>query len=68
MSDLNKTIDRNFNAIVELVNKLQAEVQNQQNKISRLEANVSIMSAEIINAKQMMAHVSGRGMGPTVVE
>ncbi len=52
----------------DIITKMQETINHQQARIDLLDGNVHRLMAEIANAKNVMAHVSGRGMGPTVQE
>jgi hypothetical protein len=43
----------------------QANVRDLTNRVTKLEGNLTLALAELANAKQLMAHVMGRGMGST---
>ena len=63
MSDATK---KNF-AIIKATLDTQAKVIRDQNqRISMIEGNLATLRAEILNTKQLIAHIGGRGMGSTV--
>ena len=41
-------------------------IRTQNERISLLEGNIARLQAEIMNTKQLIAHIGGRGMGSTV--
>ena len=59
---------KNFEAIERALNQMHKEVLAMKENQVRLENTVAYLQADLTNAKQLMAHVSGRGMGSTVHE
>lgn len=43
----------------------QSNVRDLTDRVTKLEGNLAVALAELSNAKQLMAHVMGRGMGST---
>ena len=64
MSD--RATDKNIQALADGFNRLYREHEELKEKVKRLEGNVAFLTAEIANAKQLVAHLSGRGRGSTV--
>ena len=63
---MDNVTQKNF-SIINNVMKDHDKVINQLiERISTLEGNVARLQADIMNTKQLIGHISGRGMGPTV--
>mgnify|MGYP001553360726 CR=1 FL=1 len=63
MSDASK---KNFEIVKNVMNEQAKEIAELKQRLSYLEGTVAALHAEIINTKQMNAHLAGRGMGSTV--
>ena len=63
MSDATK---KNFAIIQNVLNEQAAVIRALQERISHLEGNLAETKADIVNTKQLIGHISGRGMGSTV--
>ena len=57
---------KNFEIIRNTLNKQAQAILELQERVSRMEGNLAAARAEMGNAKQMMGHLAGRGMGSTV--
>lgn len=57
---------KNFQVIQDVLNEQAATIRELQQKQTMMEGNVARLMAEIMNTKQLVAHVGGRGMGSTV--
>lgn len=60
--------ERNILVLNENDKKVAGMVTALNDRVDKMERTLAVMAAEITNTKQMIAHVSGRGMGPTVRE
>ena len=56
----------NIHRLHEVIKQQQVMLSEHRERIQRLEGNVALMIAEVQNAKQLAAHLAGRGMGSTV--
>ena len=63
MSD---AIAKNFEVIRTTMNNQAQTIRELQETVRFLEGNVARLQADILNTKQLMAHLHGRGMGSTV--
>jgi len=63
MSDATK---KNFAVIQNVLNDQAKIIRTQNQRLTLLENNLATLRAEILNTKQLFAHVNGRGMGSTV--
>jgi hypothetical protein len=63
---MSEVIEKNFEAIRTVLNAQGKTIRDLQEQVKFLEGNVSRLQAEIINTKQLVAHIGGRGMGSTV--
>lgn len=63
MSDAAK---KNFQVIQNVLNDQAQTIRELQQQVQFLEGNVARLQADILNTKQLMAHLHGRGMGSTV--
>jgi archaellum component FlaC len=63
MSNVN---NKNFAAIEQAMNILYKDYSAMNERMTRLENNLTILRAELANQKALTAHVLGRGMGSTV--
>ena len=57
--------DKNFKAIETAINTLYKDMGVMGERITLMEKNITALSNQIENQKQLTAHVLGRGMGPT---
>ena len=60
------TTKKNFQIVQNAINDQAKIIAELQEKVKFLEGTVARLGAEIINTKQMNAHLAGRGMGSTV--
>lgn len=58
--------DKNIQALLANQKMMMERIQTLEKKTTVLENNLTNARVELQNAKQTMAHVSGRGMGSTV--
>lgn len=58
--------DKNIQALYENQKNLMERVKLLEGRCTALETNLTTARVELHNAKQTMAHVTGRGMGSTV--
>ena len=63
MSDV---LNKNFEIVKNVMNEQAKEIAELKQRLSHLEGTVATLHAEIVNTKQMNAHLAGRGMGSTV--
>jgi len=63
MSDATK---KNFSVIKNVMEDQAKTIRTQNDRITMLEGNLARLQAEIMNTKQLIAHIGGRGMGSTV--
>lgn len=56
---------RNIKGLHSALVATQSDVRDLTNRVSRLEGNLAQALSELANAKQLMAHIMGRGMGST---
>lgn len=56
---------KNIHALHEVAKKHDKAITMLIEKTTRLEAELANTKAELLNAKQLVAHLNGRGMGPT---
>lgn len=63
---MNDATKKNFQIIQNIMNDQAKALRDLQQKVTLLEGNVARLQAEIINTKQLAAHLGGRGMGSTV--
>ena len=57
---------KNFEIIRNTLNAQAKTILELRDRVSTLEGNLATARAEMGNAKQMMGHLAGRGMGSTV--
>ena len=57
---------KNFTIIQNVLNEQAKVIRDQAERLTMLEGTVATLRADILNTKQLVAHVSGRGMGSTV--
>jgi len=57
---------KNIHALHEVAKKHDKLITILVEKVTRIEAELTNTKAELLNAKQLVAHLNGRGMGPTV--
>lgn len=58
--------EKNFRIIQNVLNEQAKLIRDQAERLTMLEGNVAALRADILNTKQLVAHVGGRGMGSTV--
>lgn len=58
--------EKNFQIIQSVLNDQAKAIRDLQQELTFVKGNVARLQAEIINTKQMNAHLAGRGMGSTV--
>jgi cystathionine beta-lyase/cystathionine gamma-synthase len=58
--------DKNIQALLSNETLLMKRVNDLELRMTTQENNAAIIKAELINSKQLVAHLSGRGMGSTV--
>jgi len=56
---------RNIKTLHQALNDATSDIRALKERLQRLEANLAVAHAELANAKQLMAHIMGRGMGST---
>lgn len=64
-STQNRVTERNIRAIAEDCSRLNIENSELKLRVGKLEGELAILKSQIQNSNQLMAHLSGRGMGPT---
>lgn len=56
---------RNIKTLHGQISETEASVRELTDRVAKLEGNLAVALAELANAKQLMAHIMGRGMGST---
>lgn len=56
---------RNIKTLHQALTDAQGDIRALKDRLQKLEANLAMAHAELNNAKQLMAHIMGRGMGST---
>jgi hypothetical protein len=62
----NKQLTKIVRGFQEIIDRQGREIEAQRIRLELAEGSLRRLMNEITNAKQMFAHVSGRGMGSTV--
>lgn len=60
--------DKNITALHENSKSLATRVALLEEKIKFLENTIAMVNADLVNTKQLIGHLNGRGMGSTVHE
>jgi uncharacterized coiled-coil protein SlyX len=57
---------RNIDALHQALKEQKREIAELKEQLARLGNTVAFLQADVSNTKQLVAHVTGRGMGATV--
>jgi hypothetical protein len=66
---INKSVsDRNFAALRENDTRLNKKIEVLMGIVSTMQTEIAILKDELVNTKQLMGHLMGRGTGSTTPE